>query len=104
MVKVINGQCYYFEEVKKLDEGKLSLKEFCKIVYGEYPLEGITRALALHKIYKEDGGKKFETPKEFIKCCKPKKIDLEMLKDGIYECMIYGFKLKWNGKSWEERQ
>jgi len=46
----------YRLEVRKLDEGKISIREFCKFVMA-FEIDSLPELSACYRIYKEDGGR-----------------------------------------------
>ena len=75
-MKEIGDKVYYYDEVKKLEEGSMSFEEFCKIVFGKFPLD-YTETLAVFTIYEEDGGKEFTAEDFIINCCVPSEEQIE---------------------------
>ena len=87
-MKIVGNKIYYHDEVRKLEEGSMSFEEFCKVVFGKFPLD-YTETLAVFTIYEEDGGKKFTVEDFIINCCVPSEkqieaAELDSKKRGIY--------------------
>lgn len=58
----------YFDEVKKVDRGEMSPKEFTQRIFGELDW---ARAWAAARVYLEDGGERYGF-EEFVEQCQVK--------------------------------
>jgi hypothetical protein len=50
----------YFKEGKMLDSGKITIKDFIKLIFPEDEKISDVSVLVAYKIYIEDGGKKYK--------------------------------------------